>query len=178
MTHTVVLVDSDGNPIGTMAKEDVHHDATPLHLAFSCYVLDPEGRVLVTRRSLAKATWPGVWTNSVCGHLAPGETAEQALLRWVPVELGTPVEQARCVLPDFRYRAVDSRGVVESEICPVFIARLEGESIAVDTQEVDSYAWVEVDDLLQAVAATPFVFSPWMVAQLSDRRLRAALTEH
>ena len=77
----VVLTDEAGHAIGAAPKAEVHTTETPLHLAFSCHVLDAEGRVLVTRRALAKKTWPGVWTNSFCGHPAPGEDAEEAITR-------------------------------------------------------------------------------------------------
>jgi isopentenyl-diphosphate delta-isomerase len=69
----VVLVDDDGRELGTATKSDVHHDATPLHLGFSCYVFDADGLVLMTRRALGKRTWPGVWTNSFCGHPGPAK---------------------------------------------------------------------------------------------------------
>lgn len=176
MTDVVVLSDEHGNPIGTAEKATVHTANTPLHLAFSCYVQNPDGQLLITRRALSKRTWPGVWTNSACGHLAPGETAAEAVTRWVPHELGIPaIDAPECILPDFRYRAVDSSGIVEWEICPVFRAQIPTATINPTPDEVDSYHWVEPADLFAAIDATPFAFSPWMVEQLGHQELREAL---
>src|SRR5918997_2426427 len=106
----VVLLSDDGRPIGTTARSEVHHAATPLHLAFSCYLLDADGNVLLTRRALGKRAWAGVWTNSFCGHPRPGEAVEDALRRHARHELGVSVSAPSCVLPEFRYRAVDTSG--------------------------------------------------------------------
>src|SRR6185312_11443187 len=84
----VVLLADDGSPIGAAPKATIHTRETPLHLAFSCHVFDGRGRVLVTRRSLSKLTWPGVWTNSFCGHPGPTETFEHAIARRAERELG------------------------------------------------------------------------------------------
>ena len=112
----VVLLDDDGTPTGTAPRLDVHGADTPLHQAFSVHLFDDAGRVLLTRRALSKRTWPGVWTNSCCGHPRPGEAVEDAVRRRVREELGVEVRDLRLLLPDFRYRAVDASGVVENEL--------------------------------------------------------------
>ncbi|WP_052462403.1 isopentenyl-diphosphate Delta-isomerase [Nigerium massiliense] len=163
----VVLVRDDGTPIGTADRRTVHTAHTPLHLAFSCYLRDARGRVLLTRRALGKTTWPGVWTNAACGHLCPGETAAQAVQRRVPEELGAAPLNLRVVLPDFRYRAVDASGVVENELCPVFVRDVEAEALRVEPSEVVDTAWVAWDDVRRAAAALPRLLSPWCVEQVS-----------
>ncbi len=165
----VVLLDEDGTPTGTAEKATVHTTDTPLHLAFSCYVVNEAGAVLVTRRALGKKTWPGVWTNSFCGHPAPGEGMIDAIHRRSPQEIGTTVADVRVALPDFRYRAVDASGVVENEICPVHVAHLVGE-LDLDPDEVAEFAWLPAADLADAVEKAPFAFSPWMVMQLPQLR--------
>ncbi|CAN5281163.1 isopentenyl-diphosphate Delta-isomerase [soil metagenome] len=165
----VVLVDDNGAPIGTADKLSVHNTGTPLHLAFSCHVFDPEGRVLVTRRALGKLTWPGVWTNSFCGHPAPGEAMVHALARRAQRELGITLDSIEPVLPDFRYRAVDASGIVENEICPVYRA-VTVDAVAPHPDEVAEFSWLDPVDLRRAVSAAPFAFSPWLVLQLSEWR--------
>jgi isopentenyl-diphosphate delta-isomerase len=171
MEHTptladhVVTCDDDGNRTGTVARAEVHTSETPLHLAFSCYLLDDADRLLVTRRALVKRTWPGVWTNSFCGHLRWTETAEDSLARHAAHELGTTAVDVQVALPGFRYRAVDASGVVENEICPVFVARA-GADVVPHPDEVAEHEWAPARDVLTAVAATPWAFSPWMVEQV------------
>ena len=166
----VVLLADDGTPVGAADKARVHTGSTPLHLAFSCHLFDDDGRVLVTRRALTKLTWPGVWTNAFCGHPAPGEATADAVRRRGRFELGVEISDPEPVLPDFRYRAVDASGVVENEICPVHTAR----ALTVpspDPTEVAEHRWVRPEDLLAAVRAAPWAFSPWLVEQLADPRL-------
>lgn len=143
MTEQVVLVDAAGQAIGTESKSVVHHSDTPLHLAFSAYLFRPGADgddLLVTRRALDKKTFPGVWSNSVCGHPAPGELLRDAVQRRADQELGLAVTGLRLVLPRFSYRA-EMDGVVEHELCPVYVGAVVGEP-SPDAAEVCGYEWV------------------------------------
>jgi isopentenyl-diphosphate Delta-isomerase len=161
----VVLVDDQGRSLGTAAKGSVHHEATPLHLGFSCYVFDAEGRVLLTRRALTKHTWPGVWTNSFCGHPAPGEPIEDAVHRRARRELGLTIEALTCVLPDYRYRATAADGTVENELCPVFSALAAGPVLPA-SDEVMDHTWVSWGELRSA-AELSWAISPWAAEQVA-----------
>lgn len=163
----VVLLDQSERPAGTALKREVHTADTALHLAFSSYLFNNLGEVLVTRRALSKRTWPGVWTNSLCGHPAPGEAPHDAIARRAADELGVRVTGIRTALPSFRYRAVDASGIVENEVCPVFLAQVEGELAPCPT-EVAQWVWLCPIRLSQAMALTPFAFSPWSVSQVSQ----------
>jgi len=166
----VVLLDPDGLAIGDQDRADVHSETTPLHLAFSLYLFDDAGQVLFTRRALSKATWPGVWTNSCCGHPRPGERIEDALRRRLHEELGLTVRDLRCVLPDFAYSARDVSGIWENEICPVFAGQVvhPDDAFRPNPDEVMDWKWVRWADLRPAVGAAPFAFSPWAVQQVGQ----------
>ena len=161
----VILVDNEGRSIGTEDKFLVHTKDTPLHLAFSTHVYSPDGRILVSRRALGKLTWPGVWTNSFCGHPGPGETNEDAVVRRAGRELGLQLRDITVSVPDFRYRAVDASGIVENEICPVFTAVADADPVPA-SDEVMDWAWTDPAKLVASVRLTPWAFSPWLVLQL------------
>ena len=169
MSHPeqVVLLDESGEAIGVADKVSVHSTDTPLHLAFSCHVYNEAGQVLVTRRALSKLTWPGVWTNSFCGHPAPGESFEDAISRRALDELGITVGDVSLILPDFRYRAVDASGIVENEVCPVYRAVTTSE-VRPNPAEVSEFAWVSPEALATAATAAPYAFSPWLGWQLAQ----------
>jgi isopentenyl-diphosphate Delta-isomerase len=163
----VVLLDETGRAVGTADKARVHHRTTPLHLAFSCYVFDPSRAVLTTRRALAKKTWPGVWTNSCCGHPLPGEPAATAVRRRLARELGlADVEQVTLVLPQFRYRATMSDATVENELCPVFTART-GARPRPAADEVDDVQWVPWSRFVDQVLHQGRDISPWCREQVA-----------
>lgn len=165
----VVLLTPDGRPAGTARKADVHGESTAYHLAFSCYVFDRAGRLLVTRRAHGKQTWPGVWTNSCCGHPGPGEPVEAAVRRRLEHELGLNPVRLVTALPDFSYRA-SLDGIEENELCPVFLALVEGEPTP-HPDEVAAYAWMPWAEFAERALAEGSDISPW--AQLQVARLDA-----
>lgn len=173
VVEEVVLLDEQGHSIGTTPKAGVHHRRTPLHLAFSCYVFDEAGRLLVTQRALDKRTFPGVWTNSVCGHPAPGEDLFEAVTRRAAQELGVSVRDLALVLPSFRYDATMPSGVRENELCPVFTA-VTSDAVTPDPSEVATVEWVPWatfrDDVLDG-AREVSVWCAQQVAELARHEL-------
>lgn len=148
----VVLVDAAGQPIGQAEKLSTHHTNTPLHLGFSLYVFNNQGQFLATRRAAVKKVWPTVWTNTVCGHPAPGEAVEAAIRRRAEYELGMQVKDLVCLLPDYTYQTPPYRGIIENEFCPVFAARAVGEPQP-NPLEVDEYRWLEWEEFVKAAGA-------------------------
>jgi isopentenyl-diphosphate delta-isomerase len=165
----VVLVSAAGEAIGTAPKATVHHADTPLHLAFSVYLFDDTGSLLVTQRALAKATFPGVWTNSACGHPAPGEPVEDAVGRRARDELGLEVHDLRLVLPRFSYRA-EMDGVVEWELCPVLTGRVGGTTPGPrpDPGEVEEARWVPWVSFAADVLSGARPVSTWCREQVAE----------
>lgn len=161
----VVLVDDAGSVLGSHDRTTVHGRQTPLHLGFSCYLFDTAGRVLVTRRALSKRTFPGVWTNSFCGHPRPGEELVTAVRRHARHELGVAIEQVETILADFRYQATDDAGTMENELCPVLRATTAS-NLDPRADEVCDWSWVQPRSLADAARSAPWALSPWSLLQV------------
>lgn len=170
MNEHVVLLDDTLKPIGSKPKSQVHHANTPLHLAFSIFLFNSKGEVLLQQRAATKKTWPGIWSNSVCGHPQPGESLLGAAKRRLQYELAItlPQNKLRIILKDYRYR-YSLYGVVENELCPVIVAHYDG-PIAPNPSEVASVQWVDWKAFLKTIQK-PNEFSQWCVeeAQLLNR---------
>lgn len=163
----VVLLDEQGRGIGVTDKATVHHGDTPLHLAFSCYVFNRRGELLVTRRAWGKKTWPGVVTNSCCGHPAPAEPFTEAVVRRLGTELGLPPARVDLLLPRFRYRAVMANGIVENELCPVFRAVTDADPVAAPL-EVEEHGWMSWPLFVSLVSGGELEVSPWCREQVAQ----------
>ncbi len=183
----VVLCGRNHERVGYAPKSEVHHANTPLHLAFSCYVFDSRARLLVTHRAHEKRTWPGVRTNSCCGHPGPDEPIEDAVRRRLRQELGVEVGDIDPMLPEFNYFArmgagpateavlgetgsgnVEGAGIAENEVCPVFRATVSDAHVDADPDEVAEATWVPWSDYLAEVEADSSAVSPWSAMQVAE----------
>lgn len=158
----VVLVDNQNLPTGTAEKSVIHGPETPLHRGFSVFLFDRSGNLLLQQRNLEKKTWPGVWSNSCCGHPQLGETTVEAMQRRVNDELGIADVQIQVVLPDYRYR-YERFGVVENEFCPVAVGVIEEEPVP-NPDEVNAIAWKPWEEFLSEVAGES-EYSEWSIEE-------------
>jgi isopentenyl-diphosphate delta-isomerase type 1 len=160
----IVLVDDDNNATGTAAKLPAHNSKTRLHRAFSVFIFNRKGELLLQQRAFSKKTWPGVWSNSCCGHVMLHESTESAAARRLQHELGIGRVDLTMVLPHFRYRA-ERDGVVENEICPVLVGRYEGR-IDLNPAEVASIKWVDWHEFVESTAKPGTELSPWAIGEV------------
>jgi isopentenyl-diphosphate delta-isomerase len=148
----VVLVDDQDTPLGLADKSTVHQAETPSHRAFSCFLFRSNGSLILQQRATSKKTWPLVWSNTCCGHPLPDETRESAVLRRLQFELGIKPDalpNVHCFVPNYRYKAT-FLGVMEHEICPVFVGQYEGD-FDLNPSEVEATQDVVWSDFIQSI---------------------------
>ncbi|URM89001.1 isopentenyl-diphosphate Delta-isomerase [Streptomyces sp. MRC013] len=161
------LVDEDGGTIGTAEKLSAHQAPGRLHRAFSVFLFDGEGRLLLQRRALGKYHSPGVWSNTCCGHPYPGEAPFAAAARRVSEELGvSPSLMAEA--GTVRYNHPDpASGLVEQEYNHLFVGRVR-DAPRPDPREVEETAFVTAAELAERHASAPF--SAWFTTVLDAAR--------
>lgn len=161
------LVDEEGTTIGTAEKLSAHIAPGRLHRAFSVFLFDTTGRLLLQRRALGKYHSPGVWSNTCCGHPFPGEPPFVAAARRVGEELGAAPSMMR-EAGTVRYNHPDpDSGLVEQEYNHLF-AGLIGRSLAPDPDEIDGTAFVTPKELAQRHGEQ--TFSTWFMTVLDAAR--------
>ena len=163
--ETVILVREDDTPIGECEKLAAHQDGGQLHRAFSIFVFDSQGRLMLQRRAREKYHFGGLWTNTCCSHPRPGETSLAAAQRRLTEELGFTV--ALTEVGSFLYRAEDATsGLTEHELDHVFF----GEFSAAPTPnpaEVMDWRWQAIDEVEAELSAYPERFTPWFPLALT-----------
>lgn len=166
----IVFVHEDGTPTGETGPKLASHTATTrLHLAFSCYIFRrSDNAFLLTQRALSKKVWPGVWTNSVCGHPAPGEPIEDAIRRRAQFELGIDMlSDIQVLLPTYRYTTPPYNGIIENEFCPVYRAYTNAEPNS-NPQEVETYRWLPWSAYIRMLHEQSDLMSYWAKDQYNS----------
>lgn len=161
----VILVDQRDRPAGEMEKLEAHR-AGALHRAFSVFVLDGAGRLLLQRRAPSKYHSGGLWTNTCCGHPRPGEETRTAAERRLLEEMGFQCELKRAGA--FLYRA-PLGDMVEHEYDYVFRGCFDGDPRP-DPKEVDGWRWVPVGELEADLGAHPQRYTVWLPRALEQLR--------
>lgn len=162
-----MLVDEDDREIGTQTKELCHAGEGILHRAFSIFVFNGRGELLLQKRSAQKPLWPNYWSNTCCSHPRAGETMSQAVDRRLAEELGI-----RCPLRflyKFKYHAAYESVGSEREYCWVYVGRHDGEP-NVNVNEIADWRYIAPDDLDAALADSPQQFTPWLKLEWATLR--------
>jgi len=154
----VVLVDEAGVELGSEEKEAAHRVGA-LHRAFSIFVFDGGGRLLLQRRAPGKYHSAGKWSNTCCGHPRPGERLESAAHRRLREEMGfdCPLRLAGT----YRYRARLENGLLENELDHLLVGEFEGQP-APDPQEASEWRWIAPGALRRELADDPLRFTVWL----------------
>jgi isopentenyl-diphosphate delta-isomerase len=157
MAEMLVLVDENDREIGVEEKLAAHR-AGQLHRAFSIFIFNSRGELLITRRAPEKYHSPGLWTNTCCGHPRPGEATSDAALRRLREETGIVCEIVH--KQEFIYRVEFDNGLVEHEYDHVFVGTYGG-ALAIDPQEADAIEWIDPKRALADIAARPERYTAW-----------------
>jgi isopentenyl-diphosphate delta-isomerase len=157
MDH-VILVDEKDNAIGTMEKMEAHRKGV-LHRAFSVLLTNSNGELLLQRRAAQKYHCAGLWSNTCCSHPLPGQPLEAAARARLIYEMGIDIQPNYAF--KFIYKAALDHSLTEHEYDHVFTGIFDGTPI-VNTQEVDEWKFVNVQDLLSDLSHTPEKYTPWL----------------
>lgn len=157
MLEEVVLVNERDEPVGTMEKMEAHRQAI-LHRAFSVFVFNKNGDVLMQQRAFSKYHSGGLWTNTCCSHPRPGEPVLDAAHRRLQEEMGFNTALTKAF--DFTYKADFENGLTEHEFDHVFTGIYDG-PIDFNTDEVAAYAFMPVGQLEQQIQEIPERFTAW-----------------
>ncbi|MEW5853778.1 MAG: isopentenyl-diphosphate Delta-isomerase [Myxococcota bacterium] len=158
-TDVVILVDDRDQPLGTADKLKAHEDGGKLHRAFSIFVFNSQGQVMLQRRAASKYHFGGLWTNTCCSHPHPDYGLLEFARNRLQEEMGFDVPLTEQF--SFVYRAHDAQsGLTEHEYDHVLFGRYDGEPHP-NPAEADGWKWMEPEALRQDVVAHPERYTPW-----------------
>ena len=157
MKEEVILVDTNDVPLGTMPKMEAHEKAI-LHRAFSVFILNKDGQLMLQQRALSKYHSPGLWTNTCCSHQREGETSLMAGNRRLMEEMG--MEAPLTELFTFIYKAPFDNGLTEHELDHVMIGYSNDEPV-INLEEVADFKWVSLETVSKDLKENPADYTVW-----------------
>ncbi|MEM8685325.1 MAG: isopentenyl-diphosphate Delta-isomerase [Pseudomonadota bacterium] len=156
--EALILVDADDQPVGEMSKAEAHNGDGALHRAFSVFLFNSRGELLLQQRAEQKRLWPGFWSNSCCSHPRVGETMDVATGRRLDDELNLTAELE--YVYRFRYQAYFSEAGSEHELCHVFLGRCP-DTVSVNESEIAAIRFVPAADVARMLDDEPERYTPW-----------------
>ena len=154
----LILVDSEDNEVGFSSKADCHDGGGILHRAFSLFLFNPDGELLLQKRSTSKRLWPGYWSNSICSHPRRGESMQVATQRRLLDELNIECELE--FVYKFEYQANFGEAGSENELCHVFVGRTPN-NIHPNDHEIAAIRFISASDLELDFSDRPETLTPW-----------------
>mgnify|MGYP005725828979 FL=1 len=159
MEEQVILVNTNDQPIGLMPKMEAHEKGT-LHRAFSVFILNDKGELMLQQRALHKYHSPGLWTNTCCSHQRDGETNIAAGKRRLQEEMGF-VTDLRGVA-SFIYKAPLNNGLTEHELDHIMIGKFNG-TPNINPEEVADWRWMSVETIRENIQNQPENYTVWFI---------------
>lgn len=153
----VILVDENDKPIGTMGKLEVHQKGL-LHRAFSVFIFNDKGEMLLQRRALSKYHSAGLWTNTCCSHPQPNEDTLAAANRRLNEEMGMKAELSHKA--SFIYKTPFDNSLTEHEFDHVFIGYSNSDPV-INPEEVASFKWMSLESIRSEIKTNPENFTSW-----------------
>lgn len=166
-SEQLILVDDQDNEIGYRSKADCHDGRGILHRAFSLFLFNEAGELLLQQRGKEKRLWPGFWSNSCCSHPRRGESLQIATMRRLSDELNIAAELE--FVYHFCYQAKFSEAGSENELCHVFLGKVDGEAHPNDS-EIECIRFISADDLTSELTEHPQRFTPWFKQEWRELR--------
>ena len=153
----VILVNSDDNFLGTMEKMQAHREGK-LHRAFSIYLTNDQGDILLQRRAADKYHSAGLWTNTCCSHPRPNESNMEAAVRRLHEEMGITTSLNH--IYHFTYHVEFDNGLIEHELDHVFLGKYNDEPVP-NPEEVMEWKYMSTDDIIKDVKQNPANYTEW-----------------
>ena len=158
LNNNVVLVDPEDVEIGVMPKMEAHQKGA-LHRAFSVFIFNSKGQLLLQQRAASKYHSPGLWSNTCCSHPYPGERVEDAAKRRIKEEMGITCSLRQVF--HFIYKAPVNNGLTEHEYDYVFFGTTDIYP-KINTEEVQDWKYISLDELEHDIKAFPENYTEWL----------------